>query len=254
MAANGISAREQEFVRSGERLDDLYRNGYMIIQNPDKFCFGIDAVLLAGFAKVNKDEVALDLGTGTGIIPILLEAKTDGDQFVGLEIQKAMAEMAQRSVKYNFLDHKIYIQQGDLKEIDTIFKPDSFDVVTSNPPYISQGAGKLNDVSAKAIAKHEIRCKLKDVIWAAARMLRMGGRFYMVHRVHRIPDIICLAREYSMEVKNMRLVHSYVDSEPNLVLVEMVKGGKPGLKILKPLVVYTEDNKYTQEVNDIYYK
>ena len=156
-------------LREGERLDELHRNGYSIIQNSSKFCFGMDAVLLSGFAKVKKGEKALDLGTGTGIIPILLEAKTAGEHFTGLEIQEESVDMARRSVDYNQLSHKIDMIQGDLKYASKILGASSFDVVTCNPPYMIADHGLVSGSDAMAIARHEICCTLEDVIREAAQ-------------------------------------------------------------------------------------
>lgn len=235
-----------------ERIDDLHRNGYKIIQNPNKFCFGIDAVLLSGFANVKKNETSLDLGTGTGIIPILLEAKTQGEKFVGLEIQQESVDMAKRSVKLNSLEHKVEIVEGDIKQATALFKPSSFDVITSNPPYMNNGKGLTNTLVPKAIARHEILCTLEDVISAASKLVKVGGRFYMVHRPHRIADIICLLRQYKLEPKRIRFVHPYIDKEPNMVLIESTRHGKSMMKIEPPLIVYKDKNEYTDEIFDIY--
>ncbi|MGN1317892.1 MAG: tRNA1(Val) (adenine(37)-N6)-methyltransferase [Lachnospirales bacterium] len=237
-----------------ERLDDLHRNNYKIIQNSKGFCFGQDAVLLSGFAKVKKGEKALDLCTGTGIIPILLEAKTKGEHFSAIELQEISADMAYRSVKYNNLENKIDIVQGDIRKIENYFKLQSFDVVTCNPPYMVCGSGSVCDNSPKAIARHEIMCNIDDVFNSALKMLKFGGRLYMVHRPERLADIFCSARKYKIEPKYMRLVTPFYGKEPNLVLLECVKGGKASLKIDKNLVVYNDDNTYTPEVYKIYYE
>lgn len=240
-------------INKGERVDDLHRNGYLLIQDPEKFCFGIDAVLLAGYAKMRKNEIALDMCTGTGVIPILMEAKTDGEQFVGVEIQDESVEMAQRSVALNNLQDKIYIHQGDIKALDEFYKLGTFDVVTCNPPYMPSGGGIVNDYSPKAIARHEIMCTLEDVMCSADKMLRVGGRMYMVHRPARLPEIFNTAVKYHLEPKRMRFVHPYVEKEPTLVLMEFVKGGKPMLKVEPPLVIYLVNGEYTSEIRDIYY-
>lgn len=240
-------------INPNERVDDLHRNGYLLIQDPERFCFGVDAVLLVGFAKMKQNEIALDMCTGTGVIPILMEAKTDGEQFVGVEIQEESAEMAQRSVLLNNLENKIFIQQGDIKELDKMYRLGSFDVVTCNPPYMPNGGGLLNEYTPKAVARHEILCTLEDVLSMAEKMLRVGGRMYMVHRPSRLADIFCLARQYHLEPKRMRFVHPYVEKEPTLVLVELIKGGKPMLKVEPPLIIYLINGEYTAEVRDIYY-
>lgn len=241
-------------IKEYERIDDLHRNGYHIIQDPKRFCFGIDAVILSGFAKVKKGEKVVDLCTGTGIIPILLEAKTEGCHFTGLEIQKESAEMASRSVKLNNLDEKISIDLGDVKNTELLYKPSSFNVVTVNPPYMNVGGGIKNDFSPKTIARHEVLCSLEDVIAASARLLLPQGRLYMVHRPHRLTDIMVTLRKYRLEPKTLRFVHSYEDREPVMVLIEAIQNGKPMVKVMAPLVVYNKDKSYTDEIKKIYYE
>lgn len=239
-------------LRPGERLDDLHRNGYKIIQNENKFCFGMDAVLLSGFANVKEGETVLDMGTGTGIIPILLAGKTKGKHFTGLEIQSASAEMAKRSVRYNHLDDRISIIEGDIREAGKLFEPASFDVITSNPPYMTGQHGLVNPDIEKAVARHEICCTLEDVISRTAKLLRVGGRFYLVHRPFRLAEIIHMLVEYRLEPKRMKLVYPFVDREPNMVLIEAVRGGKSRITVEKPLIVYQEPGVYTDEIYDIY--
>lgn len=239
-------------LKENERLDELQRNGYKIIQNPEKFCFGMDAVLLSGFAKIRKNDIVLDLGTGTGIIPILLEAKTEAAHIIGLEIQEESADMARRSVHFNGLENKIEIVTGDIKEAGNIFKPASFDVVTSNPPYMIGNHGIANADGPKAIARHEILCTLEDVVIQVSKLLKQGGRFFMVHRPFRLAEIMITLNQYHMEPKRMQLVYPYVDKEPNMVLIEAVKGGKSRLSVEKPLIIYKEPGVYMPEIYEIY--
>lgn len=241
-----------ELLREGERLDDLQRNHYRIIQHPGKFCFGMDAVLLSGFVQVKPGEQALDLGTGTGIIPILLAAKTQGKRFTGLEIQEEMAEMAGRSVLLNELTGRVEIVTGDIREASRLFGGASFDVVTCNPPYIPSAHGLQNPSGAKAIARHEILCTLEDVIREAARCLRPGGRFAMVHRPHRLAEIFSLMEKYRLQPKRMKLVHPALEREANMVLLEGVRGGGAWLQVEKPLIVYQEPGVYSREIYEIY--
>lgn len=236
----------------GERLDELHRNGYYIIQNPDLFCFGMDAVLLSGFAAVKPGERALDLGTGNGIIPILLEAKTEGEHFTGLEIQERNVDMARRSVTLNHLEHKISVVQGDIKDASKLFGASSFHVVTSNPPYMTGHHGLTNPSEAKAIARHELLCTLEDVIREAAKLLPPKGRFYLVHRPFRLAEILCTMSQYGIEPKRMKLVYPFVDKEPNMVLIEGLRGGRPRMTVEKPLIVYERPGVYTREIYDIY--
>lgn len=241
-----------KLVYEHERLDELHRNGYFIIQDPKRFCFGMDAVLLSGFARVKKGERALDLGTGTGIIPILLEAKTEGEDFTALEIQEESADMARRSVCYNHLEEKIKIVTGDIRDASKLFGASSFDVITTNPPYMIDEHGLNSASRAKAIARHEVLCTLEDVLRESAKLLRPGGRFYMVHRPFRLAEIMSGMVAYKMEPKRMQLVYPYVDKEPNMVLIEGLRGGKSRLTVEKPLIVYQKPGVYTDEIYDIY--
>ena len=241
-------------INDWERVDDLHRNGYVIIQDPKRFCFGIDAVILSGFAEVKKGENVMDLCTGTGIIPILLEAKTEGSHFTGLEIQEESVEMARRSVRLNGLEDKVTIDFGDVKNTEALYRASSFDVVTVNPPYMNEGGGLKNVYSPKTIARHEVLCSLEDVVDAAARLLVPQGRLYMVHRPHRLTDIMVTLRNHRLEPKRLRFVHSYADREPVMVLVEAVSNGKPMVKVMPPLIIYKEDGKYTGEIMKIYYE
>lgn len=239
-------------LEPNERIDELHRNGYKIIQNPEGFCFGMDAVLLSGFAKVKPEEVVLDMGTGTGIIPILLEAKTKGNHFTGLELQKKSVDMARRSVLLNNLSEKVEIVEGNICEASKIFGRAVFDVVTTNPPYMNENHGITNPDMPKAIARHEIYCTLEDIAREASCVLKPQGRFYMVHRPRRLVEIINTLSKYKLEVKSLKPVYPMADKEANMVLIEAVRGGKPLMKLEKPLIVYKEAGVYTQEIYDIY--
>lgn len=239
-------------LKENERLDDLQRNGYKIIQNPEKFCFGMDAVLLSGFANATKKDSLLDLGTGTGIIPILMEARYGLSQIKALEIQEESADMARRSVELNNLSGKIEIITGDIKEADKIFSSASFDCITCNPPYMIGQHGIQNPDAPKAIARHEILCTLEDIIRVTAKLLKPGGHFFMVHRPFRLAEIMTTMSQYKLEPKRMQLVYPYIDKEPNMVLIEGVRGGKSRMTVEKPLIVYKEKNVYMPEIYDIY--
>ena len=240
-----------ELILEHERLDDL-QNGYMLIQNPEHFCFGIDAVLLAWFAKVKPGEKVLDMGTGTGIVPILLKARYPQGRYTGLEIQEDSASMARRSVAYNGLEEDIRIVTGDIKEAASTFGGASFEVVTTNPPYRIGSHGLTGENRAKTIARHETLCSLEDVIAQASRLLNEHGRFYMVHRPFRLAEIFHVMIQYKIEPKRMRLVHPYVEKEPNLVLIEGSRGGKSRITVEKPLIVYEKPGVYTNEILEIY--
>ena len=239
-------------LKENERLDDLQRNGYQIIQNPEKFCFGMDAVLLSGYVRAKKSDKILDMGTGTGIIPILLAAKTQSNRIVGLEIQEESADMARRSVLLNELTDRVEIITGDIKEAGNLFELASFDVITCNPPYMIHQHGIANPEGPKAIARHEVLCTFEDVAYQAARLLKPGGHFFLVHRPFRLPEIMAVLQKYKLEPKAMRLVYPFIDHEPNMVLIEAVRGGNPRMQVDKPLILFSEPNVYTEEVATLY--
>lgn len=249
-----ILSEDVSILHSGERLDDLERNGYRIIQDPGRFCFGMDAVLLSGFAgsSIKPGANILDLGTGTGIIPILLEARSEASHLTGLEIQAESADMARRSVKLNHLEEKISIIQGDIKEAGVLFAAASFDVVTCNPPYMIGQHGLKNPDTPKAIARHEILCTFEDVAAAASKLLCTGGSLFLVHRPFRLAEIMMTLMRYKLEPKRMQLVYPFVDREPNMVLLQAVRGGKSRLKVEKPLIIYQKPGVYTDEIYEIY--
>ncbi len=239
-------------LKDGERIDDLQRNGYGIIQNPKKFCFGMDAVLLSGFAREASGERLLDLGTGTGIIPILMEAKTKIPHLTGLEIQPESADMARRSVALNGLEEKISIVEGDIKEADRIFEAASFDCITSNPPYMIGQHGLTGDNEAKMIARHEVLVTFDEIAAVTEKLLRPGGHFYLVHRPFRLAEIMTTLSAHHLEPKRMQLVYPFVDKEPNMVLLEAVRGGNPRMTVEKPLIVYQEPGVYMPEILEVY--
>ncbi len=243
----------EDILREGERVDDLQRDGLKLIQNPSWFCFGMDAVLLSAFARVREGQDCLDLGCGNGVIPILLAGKTKGRHFTGLEIQPDIADMASRSVTGNGLAGRVSIINGDIRKAVGLFGAAVFDVVTGNPPYLVQSHGLLSETDHKAVARHEIRCTLEQFIDSAVRVLKPGGHFYMVHRPFRLAEIISCMVSHRLEPKRMRLVYPYIDKEPNMVLIEGVRGGNPRITVEKPLVVYERENVYTDEVRRLYY-
>ena len=235
-----------------ERIDELHIKGYQIIQSQERFCFGMDAVLLSDFVRGKVGANVLDMGTGTAIIPILLEAKEKGEQFVALEIQHESVDMARRSVELNGLQDKIQVVEGDIKEASKLMKASSFDIVTCNPPYMNSNHGITNPELPKAIARQEILCTLEDVIREGAKLTKQKGSFYLIHRPFRLAEIVGLLLQYKMEPKRMRLVYPYVDKEPNMVMIEAVKGGKSIIQVESPLIVYEKDGTYTEEIYKIY--
>lgn len=239
-------------MKSNERIDDLQYKGLRIIQKTDGFCFGVDAVLLSHFAQVPKGGSVIDLGTGTGIIAVLIAAKKSPARVVGLEIQPEIAEMASRSIELNGLGETVSIVQGDIREAVAMFGASSFDAVTTNPPYMTKGGGLINPADSKAISRHEILCTLSDVVSAAGKLLKPGGKFSMVHRPQRLADIICAMRENSIEPKLLRFVHPSPGKKPNLILISGTKNGNPELRVQEPLYVYDSQGNYSKEIDDIY--
>lgn len=243
---------EVEWIKSHERIDDLQVKGLGIIQNPKWFCFGIDAVLVSHFVEAKKESHIVDLGTGTGIIPLLLSARFESVRVTGLEIQAEVADMAWRSVMYNQLQDRIKIHQGDIKNIKALLKAECADVVVSNPPYFKHKSGILNQTDYKTISRHEVLMSLEDLMVAAYHCLKPGGAFYIIHRPDRMVDLVWTARLHRLEPKKMQLIQAYYDSKPNLMLVKCVKFGNPELTFEKPLVVYEKDGSYTQAIKTIY--
>ncbi|HOV27545.1 MAG TPA: tRNA1(Val) (adenine(37)-N6)-methyltransferase [Pseudobacteroides sp.] len=246
------------FLNDNEVIDDLQYKGLRIIQKNDGFKFGIDAVILSHFVDVKKNDNVIDLGTGTGIIPILLAGKTEAKSITGLEIQSDMAEMANRSVLLNSLEERVKIVCGDIKECVELFGRSKFNVVVTNPPYMSVGRGLVNPSDTKSIARHEILCTLEDIIRVSSKLLVPGGQFAMVHRPQRLVDILFLMRQYKIEPKFLRFVHPSPYKRANLILVKGSRGGNPELKMMEPLYVYDENGKYSgkysKEIDDIYHR
>lgn len=239
-------------LKENEKIEDLQCKGLKIIQNKKWFCFGMDAVLLTNYCDIKNNSKIVDLGTGTGIIPILLSGKRNYSKAYGIEIQDEVAEMAGRSVELNKLQDKIEILNIDLKDVLDYLEPNSFDAVISNPPYKLNRTGIINPQDKKAISRHEIKCTLEDVISRAALLLKQYGRFYMVHRPDRLADIICLLRKYRLEPKQIRFVHPKAGAKPNMVLIRASKNGNPELKFDPPLYIYDEEGNYTRDVHEIY--
>lgn len=236
-----------------ERIDDLQYKNLKLIQNKKGFCFGVDSVLLSDFAKEIKSNcVVLDIGTGTGIIGLLLCKKTNLRKIYGIEIQKDVADLAKRNVLINQLENKFEIIHCDINHIFEHLEPSSIDCIVTNPPYKKANTGIQNEDERQMISRHEVKCTLEDIIKNASKLLKDKGEFYMVHRAERLVDIMSILRQYRLEPKNIRFVHSKPAEKPNLILVKAVKYANPFLKIDKPLVIYDEDGNYTEEINQIY--
>ncbi|SJZ75811.1 tRNA1(Val) (adenine(37)-N6)-methyltransferase [Selenihalanaerobacter shriftii] len=240
-------------LKEDERLDDLIHNGLKIIQSKSHFSFAIDAVLLADFAEPKSKDKVIDLGTGTGVIPLLLMAKYEPRKIIGIELQAELVSMARRSIQYNGLKNSIQVKEVDIKKLKDEFVAESFDLVVSNPPYLPIGQGKVNSNRSIALARHEIEVELNDIVKASAYLVKYRGRVTYIHRAERLDKLLRMMNEYNLQPKELRLIYPYKDRNSNLVLVTGVKGAKPGLKIKKPLVIYKDNGNYTSEVMEIYY-
>ncbi len=239
-------------LKNNEEIDDLQYKNLRIIQSRDEFRFGVDAVLLANFADIKKNDLVIDLGTGSGIISILLAGKTEAGSITGLEVRQEAADMAARSVALNNLTDRVKIICGDIKNSLEYFGASKFNVVVTNPPYMNKGGGLINPSDSKAIARHEILCSLEDVIGISSKLLVTGGQFAMVHRPGRLVDIIYLMRTYGIEPKFLRFVYPSPYKKANLLLIKGTRGGKSQLKMMAPLYVYDETGNYSKEINNIY--
>lgn len=242
-------------LKEKERIDDLEYKGLKIIQKEDGFCFGIDAVLLSDFAKeIRSNSEVLDLGTGTGILSILLSAKTNLKKIYGIEIQEEVADMAKRSVELNQLGEKIEIINKSIKELNETFEKNLFDAIVTNPPYKKINTGKANEKENKYIARHEVTANLEDFIKISFDLLKDKGSFYMVHRPERLAEMIYLLKKYKLEPKKIRFVHSNTEQAPKLVLIKAVKNAKEFLTVENPLFIYDKQGNYTKEILKIYHK
>ena len=242
-------------LKKDEIIDDLEFEGLKIIQNNNWFKFGIDSVLLSDFSKsIKNNSTVLDIGTGTGIISILLSKKINAKKIIGIEIQPDVADMAKRSVKLNNLENKIEIINDNIKNIENYFSNNYFDSIVTNPPYQKNNTGLKSESKEKLISKHEIECNLEDVIKKSYKILKNKGEFYMVHRPERLADIICIMRENKIEPKEVRFVYPKINEKPNLILIKGIKNAKEFLKVQKPLIIYNESGKYTNEILEIYGK
>ena len=239
-------------IRVNERIDDLQIRGYRLIQKTDGFCYGMDAVLLSDYACIRPGSRMMDLCSGTGIVPVLAAAKYETAFIEGLEYQADYVEMSKRSLILNDLEEKISFHRGDVKEVRDHFRSSSYDHVTCNPPYMSGSHGLINANDSKAISRHEILCTLEDVTSAAGWLLKPGGHFTMVHRPFRLTEIMLTLVRYHLEPKRMQLVYPYVDREPNMVLIEALKGGNSRITVERPLIVYEKPGVYTKSILEIY--
>lgn len=242
-------------LKENERIDDLQYKGLKVIQNNKGFCFGIDSVILSDFAKNIKDNSrVVDLGTGSGVIGLLLCKKTKLKEIIGIEIQKDVANMAKRSIRLNNLESIFQIVNENINDIfvQGILHKNQYDVVVMNPPYKEMGTGKTNEDEVKLISRHEIKAKLSDFIATASNLLKDKGEVYIVHKPERTIDIMQKMRENKIEPKEMKIVYPYKNAEASLILIKGVKGGKKFFKIMEPLYIYESNGEYTEQIKQIY--
>ena len=241
----------KDFLREGERLDDLMRSGRVIIQNENEFCFSMDSVLIAHFPKFKKNARVIDLGTGTGVIPLLIADAVK--EICAVELNSRMAETARRNIELNGLTEKIFVMEGDYRKHRELFKAESFDAAIANPPYTPIKNGEANKISGIAQARHEFTATLEDVVTAARYVLKFRGAFYMIHLASRLCEIIDALHRHQMEMKRLRIIQPKSGRDANLIMLEAIVGANAGnLKILPPLIVHNEDGSYTDEIYKIY--
>ena len=245
---------ENKYIKENERIDDLQLDGLKLIQNPEWFCFGVDAVLLADFAKksIKKGSKVVDFCTGNGIIPVLLSAKSDAKHITGIEIQECVANLAKRNVDFNKLEDKLLILKEDIKNAEKLFGKSSIDYITCNPPYKEAESGLKNADDVVTIARHEVLCSLDDIILSAEKILKPGGKIALIHRPERLIDIIWLMRQNKIEPKRIRFIHPYAEKTATMILIEGAKHGGKKLFLEPPLYIYDENRNYTEEINRIY--
>jgi tRNA1Val (adenine37-N6)-methyltransferase len=241
----------QDGLQEGETLDDLRLGGLKIIQRQDGYRFSLDPVLLCAFARVAAEETVVDLGSGSGVIPLLLARRSQAARIIGVERQSAMADRSRRSVQLNGLEGRITILEGDLRQIRTLLNPESAQVVVANPPFRKADSGRLSPRSERAQARHEVAGDLVDFVTAAAYLLGTGGRCYLVYLAERLAELLDLLRHVGLEPKRLRCIHSQTGQAARMVLVESRRGGGVGLTVEAPLYVYAGEH-YSAEVLSCY--
>lgn len=239
-------------ISPNERLDELNPYGLYILQHPDAFRFGTDAVLLAHFARAKKNQRVLDLGTGTGILPLLMTALFHPKHIVGVEIQPPMADMARRSVAYNHLTDKIEIVPGDYTKQAFLSTLGQFEIVVCNPPYGKLGHGECSMDTAHALARFEICADFSEICMAANKALVSMGHFFCIHQTNRLSELLLTLQQADLMPKRLKFVHGSQKKVSNLVLIECIKGGKEGLKVEPPLFLTDADGKTSATMHTIY--
>lgn len=242
-----------------ERIDDLNIKGLKIIQNTDYFLFGMDSVLLANMVKAKKEDVILDLGTGSMVMPVIISAKTDSKEIIGVELQEEMYDLAKKNIKLNKLEERLSVINEDIKNISGIRKEvinitgkDKVDIIISNPPYKVVGTGSESSGDVKYIARHEVKLSLENIFETSAKLLKNKGKLYIVHKPERIVDLLSLGRKYKLEAKNIKLLQPNKIKRPSIIIVEYVLGGGNECKIEPVIMEYNENGSYTEEILKIY--
>lgn len=240
-------------LKEGERLDDLVRDGMKLIQRPDQFCFSIDSVLLAHYPAIKEKDKICDLGTGTGVIALLMSA-LGGRDITALEVNPIMADLAERNVKGNGKESVIHVVPCDYRKVKDYFPSGSFSLVVVNPPYREVGSGKMSENRGVASASYELNATLEEVFYTSRYLLKYGGRLAMVHRADRTADLISLGRKYGMEPKRLRFIYARKGHHAARVLLEWKYGGHPEMAVEPPLLIHNSDGSYTKEILEIYGK
>lgn len=231
-----------------EKVDELIQGNCKIIQDKDKFCFGIDSLLISKFATARLNDEVFDLGTGTGVIPLVMSHTTKAKHFTALEVQVQSVDMARRSVELNGLENKISVVACDIKNVGKKFNKNAADVVVSNPPYMTLNQGEASPKDSKSIARTEILCKLEDVVSAANFLLKPNGKFFMIHRPNRLGKIFAVCAKFKLVVKRLQLIYPFADKSPTMVMLEARKNVKQDLKILEPLIMYSNPGVYSEQL------
>jgi len=239
-------------VREDERLDELFNGRLRIIQKKEGYRFSIDAILLAHFASQLSADSIIDLGSGSGIIPLILARKMSSPTIVGVELQDEMADMARRTIKFNGFAERVSILHEDLRNLHNHFTASSFDLVVSNPPYYPIDNGRINPDEQKAIARHEIMAKLEDIISISFYLVKASGRVVIIYPAKRLADLLCSLREYDLKPELLQIIYSHKRGEGKLVIVESCKRGDPELEIREPFFIYEAEGVYSEEMQKIY--
>lgn len=235
-----------------ETIDEVRKHGLRIIQPRHGYRFSLDPLLLCDFAAIREGEEGVDLGTGCGVIPLILARSAAGTRLTGVESQEAMADLATRNVEMNGLSDRVTVLHSDVLHVKGLFRPSSFDLVISNPPYRKRGSGRISPKQGREIARHESTALLSDFLAAARYLVKLGGRICFIFHPSRLTEFLAEAAGLKLAVVRLRMVHGSAESEARMFLVEMVKGRKADTRILPPLLVYDGDGEYSQEMDGVF--